>query len=160
MSSPIELTEEQARVVAALKAYLEEQLATCDEVVAVETDGPNRVMLRLTGTTRDYTTIWFTVGDRTLQYETYFMPDPIENHEELYRYLLMRNSSLYAARFSLAYDHDVFITGQLPLKAVDDDEIDRVVGSLYSYVESYFGRAIRIGYPAHFATEEDGDGGK
>lgn len=151
---PLDLTAEQERVMSVIDSYLREQLESSDEVVAVEGDGNDRLMMRLAGTAKDFTTIWFTVGDRTLRYESYFMPDPLENHEELYRYLLVRNASLYCCRFSLADDHDIFITGQLPLAAVSEDEIDRIVGSIYVYVESYFERAIRIGYPAHFRPKD------
>ncbi|RIK10476.1 MAG: YbjN domain-containing protein [Acidobacteria bacterium] len=151
------LTPEQSRVLAVLEGYLREQYEELDSVVAVEPDGANRWMIRLTGQTKDFTTIWFTVGDRTLQYESYFMPDPEENHEELYRYLLFKNANMYSSRFSLADDHDIFITGQLPLAAVDADEIDRVVGTIYANVESYFGRAIRIGYASRFASNEQED---
>lgn len=149
--TPLDLTPEQARVVDLLDRYLREQLEASEEVVAVEPDGTNRMMVRLTGRAKDYMTIWFTVGNRTMSYETYFMPDPEENHEELYRYLMFRNEGMYCSSFSLADDHDIFITGQVPLACVDEDEIDRVVGSLYSYVEAYFPRAIRIGYASHFA---------
>lgn len=147
---------EKKRVLDLLQAYLTEQFESSDSVVAAESDGEDRWMVRLAGQAKDFTTIWFTVGERTLRYESYFMPDPEENHEELYRYLLFKNSEMYTARFSLADDHDVFITGQLPLRAVDTDEIDRIVGAIYSCVESYFGRAIRIGYASRF-RERDGD---
>lgn len=152
-----ELTAEQSRVLAALEGYLREQYEESESVVAVEPDGENRWMVRLAGQAKDYTTIWFTVGDRTLRYESYFMPDPEENHEQLYRYLLFKNATMYSSRFSLADDHDVFITGQLPLSAVDADEIDRIVGTIYANVESYFGRAIRIGYASRFASNDQED---
>lgn len=152
-----DLSPEQSRVHAVLEAYLREQLEEADSVVAVEPDSNNRWMVRLTGQAKDYTTIWFTVGERTLRYESYFMPDPEENHEELYRYLLLKNAGMYSARFSLADDHDVFITGQIPLSAIDADEIDRIVGSIYANTESYFGRAIRIGYASRITTNSQED---
>lgn len=167
-----ELSPEQQRVAAVVERYLKERLADSDEVVAVESDGPSRWMIRLTGSARDYTTIWFTVGERTLQYETYFVPDPSENHDELYRYLLTRSAALYCSRFSLADDRDAFITGQMPLAAVDEAEVDRIVGCHYTYVETLWRPAMVIAFGARFgdaladseagregAPEEDGAGG-
>ena len=41
----------------------------------------------------------------------------------------------------------MFLVGQLPNHAVDDDELDRVLGSLYAWVEQFFRPAMRIGSP-------------
>ena len=35
--------------------------------------------------------MWFTLGQRTLHFETYVMPAPEENHERFYEHLLRRN---------------------------------------------------------------------
>src|SRR4051794_1962584 len=50
---------------------------------------------------RDAATIYFALHQRTLRSELYFVPDPPEHHEDLYRFLLQRNHSLYGARFSI-----------------------------------------------------------
>jgi hypothetical protein len=130
--------------------YLRARLRDSEEVVAVDSDGPDRYMVRIAGQSKDFLTIWFDIGDRTLQYECYFMPDPEENHESLYRYLLMKNGEMYGCRFSLASDHDIFITGQIPLEAVSEDEIDRIVGSIYHYTDAWFKPALRIGFASYF----------
>jgi hypothetical protein len=138
------------RVRDTLVAYLNARLADSEDVVAVESDGEWRHMVRVAGRAKDFITVWFTIGDRTLSYESYFMPDPEENHESLYRYLLFKNAEMYACRFSLADDRDIFITGQVPLQAVTEDEIDRLLGSIYHYTESYFRTALSIGFASYF----------
>lgn len=148
-----ELESEKKRVKDVVHSYLRARLADSEEVVAVESDGPWRHMVRIRGTAKDFVTVWFTVGDRTLHYECYFMPDPDENHEELYRFLLMKNQNMYACKFSLADDHDVFITGQLPLSAVTEEEVDRILGSVYQYSETYFRPALAIGFASHFRAK-------
>ena len=45
----------------------------------------------------------------------------------------------------------MFLTGQLGNDAVDDDELDRILGSLYVWVERFFPTAIRIGFASRFA---------
>ncbi len=150
-SSLLELKE---KVRGLLWGYLKKMLAESEEVVAVESDGPDRIMVRIAGRSKDFLTIWFHIGDRTLSYECYFMPDPEENHEALYRYLLMKNAEMYACRFSLAPDHDIFITGQIPLEAVSEAEIDRIVGSIYYYTDVWFKPALRIGFASYFRRRE------
>ncbi len=149
------------RSTAVLVDYLKARLADSEDVVAFESDGPYRHMVRISGRSKDFLTIWFEVGDRTLSYECYFMPDPEENHEELYRYLLMKNFEIYGCHFSLASDHDVFLTGQIPLEAVTEEEVDRIVGSIYYCCDAYFKPALRIGFASYFRRRESGaDSGK
>ena len=77
-------------------------------------------------------TIWFTLRQRTLHYETYVMPAPEENHAAFYEHLLRRNLKLYGAAFAIGDEDAVFLVGQLANAAVDDDELDRILGSLYA----------------------------
>ena len=48
---------------------------------------PRRWYARLEGEERDVTTIWLTLGQRTLKYETYFLPAPEVNREQLFELL-------------------------------------------------------------------------
>ena len=65
------------------------------------------------GEEKDTFTIWFTLGQRTLHYETYVMPAPEENHEQFYEHLLRRNLKLYGAAFAIGEEDAVFLVGQL-----------------------------------------------
>ena len=40
--------------------------------------------------------------------------------------------------------------GQLPVERIDADELDRVLGSVYAYVELCFRPAMRIGFASQF----------
>jgi len=44
----------------------------------------------------------------------------------------------------------VYLVGQMPLSAVDEDELDRIVGSTYAYAEQYFRPCMSIGYASKF----------
>jgi putative sensory transduction regulator len=95
---------------------------------------------------RDAATIYFDLHQRTLRYEVYFMPDPPAHREELYRYLLQRNHATYAAHFSIGGDGDIYLVGRVLLEHLDVAQLDRVIGSLYEYVERWFQPSIAIGY--------------
>jgi hypothetical protein len=45
----------------------------------------------------------------------------------------------------------LFLRGELPLVALDEDELDRVLGSIYAYVEQCFPALIRLGFASRFA---------
>ena len=113
-------------------------------------DNERRWFVRMRGEEKDFITVWLTLGQRTLRYETYFMPAPEENAELLYEHLLRRNDRLVGAHFSIGLENAVYLRGELPIAALDGPEFDRIVGSMYAYVEQCFPAAIRIGFASRF----------
>jgi hypothetical protein len=45
----------------------------------------------------------------------------------------------------------MFLRGEMPLRMVDEEELDRVIGTLYATVERVFPVIIRIGFASRFA---------
>ena len=78
------------------------------------------------------------------------MPAPEENHAAFYEHLLRRNLKLYGGAFAVGDEDAIFLVGQLDNSAVDEDELDRVLGSLYAWVEQCFRPALRIGFASRF----------
>ncbi len=112
--------------------------AQCQELpilreVLRDDEVPRRWYVRLEGETRDVTTVWFTLGQRTLKYETYFLPAPENNKEQFFELLLRPEEA-------------IFLTGELPFHAVDEHELDRILGSIWEFVERYWSTALRIGF--------------
>jgi hypothetical protein len=138
----------------AVDGWLHGFQATNPAIAAVDRgepgDAERRWYVRMRGEEKDFTTVWLTLGQRTLRYETYVMPAPEENAGELYEYLLRRNEKLVGAHFSIGLEDAVFLRGELPLALLDEDEHDRVIGSLYAYVEQHFRPMLRIGFASRF----------
>lgn len=109
-----------------------------------------RWYVRMHGEEKEFTTVWLTLGQRTLKYETYVMPAPQENSEQLYESLLRRNEKLVGARFSIGDEDAVFLRGELFLSSVSEHELDRIIGTLYATVEQCFGPLLRIGFSSQF----------
>jgi hypothetical protein len=139
---------------ARIDAWLAEQLAENPVVAAVERGEPSerRWYVRVHGESKDVFTIWFTLQQRSLHYETYVMPAPEENQGAFYEHLLRRNRKLHGAAFCIGEEEAVFLAGSLPFHAVDDGELDRILGSLYAYVEQCFLPALRIGFASRFPS--------
>jgi hypothetical protein len=114
--------------------------------------GERRWYVRMRGTEKEFTTVWLTLGQRTLRYETYLMPAPEENHAAFYEHLLRRNEKLVGAHFSIGVEDAVFLRGELAVSSLCQQEMDRILGSLYSYVEQCFRPALLIGYASRFAS--------
>jgi hypothetical protein len=97
---------------------------------------------------RDAATIYFDLHQRTLRYEVYFLPSPEAEarRAELNEFLLRRNHDLYAARFSLGPDGDVYLSGRVALEHLTDQELDRIIGVLFELTERWFQPAVTIAY--------------
>ena len=136
-----------------ITSWLMSMMERNDTIVAVDRGEPDehRWYVRMHGEEKEFTTVWFTLGQRTLQFETYVMPAPEENAEQLYEHVLRRNESLVGVHFSIGIEDAIFLRGELPLRMVDEDELDRVVGTLYATVERIFPTIIRFGFASHFA---------
>ena len=97
---------------------------------------------------RDAATIYFDLHQRTLRYEVYFLPSPEAEARrgELNEFLLRRNHDLYAARFSLGPDGDVYLTGRVALEHLTEQELDRIIGVLFELTERWFQAAVTIAF--------------
>ena len=145
-----------ADALSAIEGQIDEWLAA----FAAETPGVRAIdrhegdeirwYVRMSGEEKDVTTVWITLGQRTLRYETYVMPAPEANAEQLYEQLLRRNERLVGAHFSIGVEDAVFLRGELAVSALTSDELDRAIGTLYATVEQCFQAFLRIGFPRFF----------
>jgi len=143
--------EELDDLAARIDAWVDRQRLENPTIAAVDRDAEERRwFVRMKGEQKDTFTIWFSLRQRTLHYETYVMPAPEENHEQFYEHLLRRNLKLYGAAFAIGDEDAVFLIGQVANDAVDEEELDRVLGSLYAWVEQFFRPALRIGFASRF----------
>ena len=110
-----------------------------------------RWYVRMRGVEKEFTTVWLSLGQRTLRYETYVLPAPEENVAEFYEHLLRRNDRMVGAHFSIGVEDAIFLRGELPVAALNQAELDRILGSLYAYVEQCFRPALRIAFASRFA---------
>ncbi|MEI7617948.1 MAG: YbjN domain-containing protein [Actinomycetota bacterium] len=122
-------------------------------IVAIDRgDGDDtRWYVRMRGEEKEFTTVWLTLGQRTLRYEAYVMPAPEENIEAVFENLLRRNERLVGLHFAIGVEDAVFLRGDLPLVALSESELDRVIGSLYATTEQCFHGLLRIGFASRFA---------
>jgi len=112
--------------------------------------GEPRWYVRMVGEEKDFTTVWLTLGQRTLRYETYVMPAPEENRAAVMEFVLRRNDQLVGAHFSIGAEDALYLRGEVPDIAVTADEIDRVLGTVYTTVEATFRPLLRMAFASRF----------
>ena len=54
--------------------------------------------------------------------------------------------------FAVGDENAIYLVGQLPLALLDREALDRLVGSVYLYVEQFFRPALRIGFASRFRS--------
>lgn len=108
---------------------------------AEEVDG--RWAVRMRQEARSATTVWFTVMERSLQFEAYVLP-AAEAAEALLRHALVRNRRAWRAFFSLDGDGGLLLRGRLPQASVTPLELDLVLGEIYETVEVSFRPLVEL----------------
>jgi hypothetical protein len=148
------VTPDRAAAVALLERWTASLTVDHPVVTNVERDPDvDRWYVRARGEAKLVTTVWFTVRERTLHFESYFLPTPEENEGAFYEYLLRTSARLYNMRFSIGGEDATYLTGLVPLEGLlagGEPELDRILGSVYAASEECFATAGRIGFPKRF----------
>ena len=114
---------------------------------------PGAYLVRLAGEHKLATMTWLIAGEHSLQVEAFFCRQPDENHAAFYRFLLERNGRLFGVHFAVDRTGDVYLTGRLPLAAITDDEIDRLLGCVLTYSDESFNEALKLGFGSAIRRE-------
>ena len=135
-----------------IDSCLETAARSKEAIAAVERgpEGSRRWYVRVTGDEKEVWTIWFTLGQRTLHYETYLVPAPEENQAQFYEHLLRRNRRLTGLKLEIGPEDAVFLSGSTPVMQVTPGALDGILGSMYAATELIFRPAMRIGYASKF----------
>ena len=107
----------------------------------------------LPGEKRLKTACLLTVGTHALEIEAFVMRAPEENREQVYAWLLQRNTRTYAVSWAIDGAGDVYLAGRVPLAAVDADELDRILGSVLEYADGSFNTLLELGFGSSIRRE-------
>ncbi len=123
-----------------------------DAVAAVERGEIDQPFwyVRIDGEAKQHFSAEYTLGQRTLVVESYFMPEPDENREALFAHLLTRNASMHPLHFVVGSENAIYLRGQVDNRHVDADMVDRMLAAVYDYTEQFFVPAMRMGFESRF----------
>ncbi len=112
-------------------------------------------LVKLPGTHKLATMCWLVLGDHAMLVEAFVMRRPDENREELWAWLLRRNARMYGVSFSIDGNGDVYLTGRVTLKGLDEDELDTLLGAVLTYADESFDSMLEIGFGDSIRREWD-----
>lgn len=126
-----------------IRLWLEDEEGSVEYAEEVE----GRWAVRMRQETRDATTVWFDVGERSLEFEAYVLPAPAAA-AEVHRQAMMRNARAWRCFFALDAENAIVLRGRIAARSVSVDELDRVLGEIYETIELAFRPMVRAGFPA------------
>jgi hypothetical protein len=114
---------------------------------------PGAYLVKLAGSHKLATLTWLIAGQHSLHVEAFFCRQPDENHATFYRFLLERGGRMYGVHFAVDRTGDVYLTGRLPVSAITEDEIDRLLGCVLTYSDEAFDQALKLGFGSAIRRE-------
>lgn len=141
------MSDEAAAASARVRAYLE------GSGLEYESTSGSTYVVTLLGERKLRTTVSLSVGDHSLTVNAFVARCPDENAEQVFRWLLERNRRTYAVAFCVDHLGDIYLSGRLPLAAIDDDELDRVLGCVLEYADGSFNTILELGFATAIRRE-------
>ena len=106
----------------------------------------NTFLLTLPGEKKLQTPCALVVGDHSLSINAFVIRKPDDNADQVHAWCMSKNASMYGIAFATNEVGDIFLVGRLPLFAVTDRELDRLIGSVLQYSDNSFNPLLELGF--------------
>ena len=106
----------------------------------------NTFLLTLPGEKKLQTHCALVVGDHSLSINAFVIRKPDDNADQVHAWCMSKNASMYGIAFATNEVGDIFLVGRLPLFAVTDRELDRLIGSVLQYSDNSFNPLLELGF--------------
>ena len=113
----------------------------------------NTYLVTLPGEAKQQTHCALVVGDHSLSINAFVIRKPDENKAAVFEYLLKKNASMYSIAFAVNELGDIYLVGRLHLDAVNEREIDRILGAVLQYADSSFNPLLELGFSSAIRRE-------
>jgi hypothetical protein len=133
------------------KAIIEDFLESHD--LDFERANPNTFLITLPGEKKLQTHCALVIGDHSLSINAFVIRKPDENAEKVHEWLLQKNARMYSVAYAINELGDVYLVGRLPLAAVTDREIDRILGAVLQYSDASFNPLLELGFSSAIRRE-------
>ncbi len=106
----------------------------------------NTFLVTLKGEKKLQTHCALIVGDHSLSINAFVIRKPDENEDQVHHWCMTKNAAMYGLAFAINQLGDIYLVGRLPLDAVNEKELDRLLGSVLQYSDSAFNPLLEIGF--------------
>jgi hypothetical protein len=126
------------------RAVIEEFLDSHD--MDFDRKDQNTFLVSLPGEKKLQTHCALIVGDHSLSINAFVIRKPDENEAGVHAWCMQKNASMYGIAFAINELGDLYLVGRLPLSAVTEREIDRLLGAVLQYSDSSFNPLLELGF--------------
>ncbi|MDH5421020.1 MAG: YbjN domain-containing protein [Acidimicrobiia bacterium] len=137
-----------------LEAVVAGWLADPDNDVVYSEQVDGYLVIRLRQAVRDFTSVWFLVGDRSVDVEAYVLPAPDREDSPVFRQCLVRNQRAWRVHFMVGKDGGLVLHGRVPNEAVTRAELSYLLAEIYETIEVSFRSLIRAGWTDQSGREK------
>jgi hypothetical protein len=126
----------------------------CAELsVPLEQTGERSYVVTLPGNHKLKTNVNLILGEHALRAEAFVIRQPDENREAVWEWLLRRNAKLHGVAVTIDTSGDVYLTGRLPLSAVNASTFDQLLGAVLSASDESFDTLLELGFSSAIKRE-------
>jgi len=136
---------------AAPSAIIEEFIASHD--LDAEQVNAKTFLITLPGEKKLETHCAFVIGEHSLGINAFVIRKPDENIAAVHEWLLRKNASMYSVAYAINELGDIYLVGRLPLGAITEQEIDRILGAVLQYSDSSFNQLLELGFATAIRRE-------
>jgi hypothetical protein len=113
----------------------------------------NTFLITLPGEKKQQTHCALIIGDHSLSINAFVIRKPDEDENQVHAWCLQKNAKLHGIAFAINELLDIYIVGRLPLSAVTNQEIDRIIGIVLEVADSSFNLLLEIGFSSAIRRE-------
>lgn len=124
-----------------------------NEIVWEPGVGEDELVVSLPGDKKLTTVCSLRVGDTDLSVTAFVIRHPDENAERFYAHLLRANLRNRGLAYAIDGSGDVYLTGRLPLAALDAAALDRLLGAVLAGADGPFNDLLVIGFLSSMRKE-------
>ena len=106
----------------------------------------NTFLITLPGEKKLQTHCALIVGDHSLSINAFVIRKPDENEASVHHWCMTKNASMYGMAYAINELGDIYLVGRLPLDAVNNQELDRILGSVLQNADSAFNPLLELGF--------------
>ena len=129
------------------------EAALIEGEIEYERMSPTSFAVTLPGEARLKTTCLLAIGEHALSVQAFVLRHPDENQLDVHTWLLKQNARMYAVAWMIDDAGDVYLTGKVPLSAIDADELDRILGAVLEYADGSFNYLVQLGFGSAIRRE-------
>jgi hypothetical protein len=117
-----------------------------DQKLEYDRPSEHTFLVTLPGQTKLATHCALIIGDHTLSINAFVIRKPDENAGDVHAWCMAKNAAMYGIAFATNEFGDIYLVGRLPLAAVNEVELDRLLGSVMQYADSSFNPLLELGF--------------